>query len=323
MTLSHKKLSTWYLQLAQLMEAGIGLPTALESTSGPPAHDRQRMAAALHTGQDIEQMLSKAPDWLPTADRQFLGAAALTGRFPQTLAGLAERHRRIASTQQKCLLACAYPLGILHLGVLAHAILSQINKQGGFVFNLPHFLINLLLPLGILWALFFLAAFLVKTGSPIITFLMGLLPGLRGYSRSQRIADLSFALKSFVEAGLPIGESWARAGAITGDARLNRAAQNICEAIRRSEQPSRHLASSGCFPADFISLYTSGEQSGQLDTTLGAIGRRYQDKANMGLNVAMILYPTLLFAIVAVLVVIQIFSFYAGYFSRYDEIMSA
>ncbi|MDP0494571.1 MAG: type II secretion system F family protein [Verrucomicrobiota bacterium JB024] len=321
MNLSHKQLSAWYLQLGQILEAGMGLSAALEAASGPPARDRLAMAAVLDTGHSVADMLDQAPDWLPHADRLFLKAASLTGQLPQTLLNLAERHKRIAGTQMKCLLACLYPLGVLHLGILCHAILALVDSQTGFHFDTAVFLKNLLLPLGPLWAVILFVAWLAKTNSPVVPFVMNLLPGLRGYGRGQRMADLAFGLKSFLEAGLPIGESWAGATAITGNARLRKAGQTIREAVNRGEPPSRHLAALGCFPEDFVALYTSGERSGQLDASLAMLGRRYQDKANVGLGVAMILYPMLIFLAVAVMVAAQIITFYAGYFNQINEVM--
>ncbi len=321
MTLSHKQLSAWYLQLGQMLEAGMTLSAALETAAGPPARDRQAMAARLSAGQSVADTLQHAPDWLPKADRLFLQAASLTGQLPQTLVNLSERHKRIGGTQMKCLLACLYPLAVLHFGILARAILKLVDAHTGLQFDAPLFLKNLLLPLGVLWAVIFFVVFLVKTESPVIGFVMKFLPGLRGYGQGQRLADLAYALKSFIETGLPIGESWAAAGAITGNKQLRRAAEAIRAAINRGEAPSRHLARQGCFPADFIALYTSGEQSGQLDSSLAVIGRRYQDKANLGLGVAMVIYPMLLFLVMAVVIATQIIGFYSGYFDRINEIM--
>ena len=321
MNLSHKQLSAWYLQLGQMLEAGMPLGDALEGTSGPPLAGRQAMAATLRAGHGVDTMLDQAPDWLPAADRLFIKAAALSGQLPQTFVNLSERHKRIASTQMKCFLACLYPLGLLHFAVLVQAILSQINFKKGIDFSLVDFLAHLLIPLGILWSVILLVAWLVKSGSPVIPLVMNVLPGLRGYRKGQGMADLAFALKSFIEAGLPIGESWAAAGAISGNKRLTQAAGAIREAVNRREAPSAHLKALGCFPEDFVSLYTSGERSGQLDASLAMIGRRYQEKANTGLTITMALYPALIFVGVAVFVASQVIGFYAGYFNQINEYM--
>ncbi|MBC2595823.1 type II secretion system F family protein [Ruficoccus amylovorans] len=321
MTLSHKQLSAWYLQLRQMLEAGLLISDAVETASGPSGRERAALASRLRSGQNLDEALGQTDGWLPRADRLFLKAAALTGQLPQTLSNLAERHQRIAGTQMKCLLACLYPLAVLHLGILARAVLKLVDSQSGFQFEPVVFLKALLLPLGVLWAVIALVVFLVKTGSPAIPFVMKFLPGLRGYGAGQRMADLASALKGFVEAGLPIGESWAAAGAVTGNARLKAAGLAIREAVNRGEAPSAHLARLGCFPADFVSLYTTGERTGHLDSSLAALARRYQDQANTGLTVTMILYPMLIFLVVAGLVVVQVVGFYAGYFNQINEIM--
>ncbi|MGE9296084.1 MAG: type II secretion system F family protein, partial [Puniceicoccales bacterium] len=82
MALSHKKLASWYLQLAQSMESGVPLPGALKTCRGAPPPGRMVMAQNLEAGMSVDEMLRQAPSWLPKTDTYFWSAAAHTGRLP-------------------------------------------------------------------------------------------------------------------------------------------------------------------------------------------------------------------------------------------------
>lgn len=321
MNLSHKQLAAWYLQLYQMLEAGLMLSQAIGSAHGPRTEDRQAMAAQLGGGSSVEAVMDAAPSWLPKADRLFIKAAAQSGRLPQTFHLLAERHKRIGDGQMKGILATLYPLGVLHLGILIFPILGMIDSQQGFQFSITRYAGEVFLTLGPLWAGILLLVYLVKVESPVIPTLMNLLPGLRGYYRGQSMADLAYALEGFLEAGLGIGESWALAGGITGNRKLKRAAAEMRNIVADGGQPSQHLARLGCFPGDFVSLYTSGEQTGKLTSSLAAIARSYTGKANTCLGLAMVLYPLIIFLIVVGIIISQVLGFYGGYFENINRMM--
>ncbi|MDP4609955.1 MAG: type II secretion system F family protein [Opitutales bacterium] len=320
--ISHKRLAHWYLQLAQHLEAGTPMAPALRLSKGPPQRHRDRMADELDDGRSLHQVLETAPRWLPRADRIFLAASEQTGRLPQTLSTLMDRHERIGATQMKAIMGLVYPLGVFHVAALVLPLVRMIDFDRGFEWDMQQHLLMtsaLLLPV---WALCIFITLLAKTEKPLLPRLLRLIPLLRRYSRAQSLADFSYALGTFIETGIPIQAAWKHAVRIGRDNRLNTAYRRIEPILKDGKEPAEILNQFKVFPPDFVAFYQSGALTGQLDSNLIKAGQRYQLQANQAMTFAAIVYPTLLFALVAAFIIFSIFKVYGGYVDMLMDIAS-
>jgi type II secretory pathway component PulF len=320
--LGHRKLAAWYEQLAQHLDAGVPLPIALRASqgAGAPAAALEQMARKLESGASIEAVLNSAGRWLPATDALALSAAAGAGRMPQTLRNLAVRHTQIGTTQLKMALACAYPIGVLHFALLLLPVVRMIDWERGFHWSTPLFVQTLAVTVVPLWLAGLVLFVLARRGNPVVHGTLQVLPALRGYVRAQALADFSFILGSLLDAGVPIGRAWATAGQLSRSAALRTAARKIEARIARGERPSAHLAASPCFPPDFIALYRTGEATGKLDANLLRLAAQNQDAANRSLSLATLIYPGILFILVAIGVAYFVISIYAGYLEMLGKI---
>ncbi len=310
---SHKTLASWYQQIAQTLESGVPLAGAIELAAGPSQADRIALSRQIQSGMPLDDVLRGAPRWLPRQDRLFISAAARTGRLPQTFSNLAERHSRVGANQLKGILSLLYPLGIFHFGVLITPVVGMIDFEKGFQWNTAAYLgqvAGMLLPL---WGIIGLIIFLAKTDSPLLPRLIRCIPILRGYSKSQALADFSYALGTFLDAGTPIRKSWQGAAAVAHDPALSKATRALDAVLVREQDPGPELKRHSCFPPDFVAMYQAGARSGQLDQNLLRLGRQFQEKANTRMTLAAIVYPTILFLLVAGFLVFSILSMYSNY----------
>jgi type II secretory pathway component PulF len=315
MFLGHRKLATWYQQLAQQLEAGLPLATALRTSrgTGVPTRTLEAMAATIETGGSVGDALRAAGAWLPYADLLALTAAAEAGRMPRTLHTLSARHTQIGSAKLRIALACVYPLGVLHLGLLLLPVVRMIDWEKGFHWSAAAYVRGVALSILPLWALGITLWILARRGSPVLARVTSWLPALRQYLRAQALADFSFALGNFLEAGVPIAQAWATVRLITSSRHLRSAATAMEAVIARGEAPGASLERWPCFPADFIAQYRTGESTGQLDVNLLRIAAQKQEAANRALGLATIVYPMIMFLVVAVMVAYFVISIYAGY----------
>jgi general secretion pathway protein F/type IV pilus assembly protein PilC len=315
MLLGHRRLAAWYHQLAQHLEAGLPLAAAFRSTQGTGAPTRrlEAMAGRIEAGGSAADALRMAGSWLPLGDILALTAAAEAGRMPRTLHTLAARHERIGAAKLRIALACAYPLAILHFGLLLLPLMRMIDWEKGFHWSAGAYAQGLILTLLPLWIAALAIWSLARRGNPILAKLVALLPALGAYARRQALADFAFALGNFLDAGVPIARAWAAAGLITRASDLKTAAKAIEAAIQRGEAPGRKLEAWPCFPPDFVALYRTGEATGQLDANLLQIAAHHQDAANRALTVATVVYPLIMFLLVAATVAYLVISIYAGY----------
>lgn len=314
MPLSHRRLATWYVQLAQNLDAGVPLAESLRMTRGAaPASSVEAMAIAIDHGGSSDDALRAGAKLFPLQDQLALSAAADAARMPHTLRALATRHMQIATAQVRVALACLYPLVVLHIGLLLIPVMRMIDWQSGFHWSLPEYLHGLAITVVPLWLVIGVLVVLARRHSPILTAIARLLPALRRYVIFQSLADLTFALGNFVEAGVPIGQAWAAAGLISRASDLKRAANAMAAVVERGQPPGTQLASWPCFPPDFVAQYRTGETTGQLDAALARLTTQYQDSANHALTAATILYPIVVFLLVAGGVVYFVVSVYSGY----------
>ncbi|MEI6860996.1 MAG: type II secretion system F family protein [Verrucomicrobiota bacterium] len=310
MPLGHKQLSSWYLQLAQNLDAGLPLAQALRGTGGPPAASIEAMAHWIEGGGSVEQALLRTKGWLPEAERPLLTAAAMTGRLPQTLRRLSDRHVQLHAIKLRVALSCAYPLFLLHLAVLEFPLLRMMGNGHGLQWSASAYfttLAALLVPLlgGELWVFL-----LIRSESPIVDRLASRVPGLRGYFQARSLSDFTFALGHLLDAGVIIAQAWLLAGQTSHSPVLRRAGEAVHDLATAGEAPGLHLHHFSIFSKDYIALYRAGEISGQLDHNLRLLAGQSQEQAVLCLKVAAKIYATLLFLFVAGIVACIVISFY-------------
>lgn len=315
MLLGHRKLAAWYHQLAQHLEAGLPLAAALRSSQGigAPARMLKGMAGTIEAGGSAADALRSAGAWIPLGDVLALTAAAEAGRMPRTLHALSARHEQIGAAKLRIVLACLYPLAILHFGLLLLPVTRMIDWEKGFQWSARAYAQGIALTILPLWIAAIAIWSLARRGNPVVAKVVALLPALGAYARRQALADFSFSLGNFLDAGVPIAQAWAAAGLITRSSNLKTAAKAMEAVIARGEAPGGKLGAWPCFPPDFVALYRTGESTGQLEANLLQLAAHHQDAANRALGVATVVYPLIMFLLVAATVAYFVISIYAGY----------
>ncbi|MGZ0655514.1 type II secretion system F family protein [Coraliomargarita sp. W4R53] len=319
---SHKDLSNWYAQLGQHLEAGVLLSDSLRLCEGLPATGRFAMADRLEQGEPFHTVMATAPKWLPRADRQFLLAGMETGSLPLTLENLSARHASIGATQMKLILGLVYPLGVFHIAGLLFPITRMIDYETGFNWSLPQFLFESAAFIVPIWLVIGVIVYLARSDSPWLARVLRLLPILRNYSHSQTMADLAYALGTFIAAGVPVPSAWRLSAKLVNDPRYTKAVAQLEPIFAAGEDPSSELKQLKCFPSDFIAFYRTGAQSSQLDFNLLTAGRQYQERANRAMALSAIVYPSLALAAVAAFVIYTIFKVFGGYLQMIESFSS-
>ena len=322
MALGHRKLSAWYQQLAQHLDAGIPLAAALHVSqgTGPSAASLATMAGTVERGGSVDDALRSASAWLPPSDLLALGAAAHAGRMPRTLRNLAARHEQLGAAKLRVLLASLYPLGVLHFGLLLLPVVRMIDWEKGFQWNALAYVRTLAVTLVPLWIAAAMVVFLARRGNPVLAKITGMLPAVGNYLRTQALADFSFTLGNLLEAGVPIGKAWSATGLISTSPALKSAATAMANTVEQGHAPGSQLNAWPCFPPDFVALYRTGESTGQLDLNLQRLGTQFQDAANRALGVATVIYPMLILVIVAAGIAYFVISIYAGYLNALGKL---
>lgn len=318
--MNNEKLAQWYSQMAALLDTGLPLAESLEAANGPSLKDRMQMATQIHDGSDVYAVLRDAPAWLPKRDRPMLGAAAQTGRLPAMFRQLSGYREQLAKNIRRVITLLAYPLFVLHMGIMTGAIASQIQFDGGgFRFDVGQFLGDTIPPLVLLWAILITLFTLYRMESSWLQRLGWYLPGFRGWLRHRDLAEFARVLGAFLETGIDVPKAWAAAGLMVTDKRLQLASLAMQERINDGLRPGAYLEAHPVFPSEFRSLYQTGERTGSLDENLAKLAVLYGERASAAMTRTLTLYPTVLLIAVFVIILVTIFSVFSGYLEIFRE----
>jgi len=313
MPLPHRTLATWYTLLSQQLDAGVTMVEALRLSGGAAAGPANAIAGTIARGGSFDNGLRAAGRALPLPDLLTISAAARIGRLPAALRSLAERHARLHTVKRRIAMACVYPVILVHLGAALFPLAGLIDWQKGFLWDPVAYargVASILVPVWTLAALLFFGT----RRWPNAAFAVGsVLPAIGGFLRSQALADLAFTLSGFVASGVTVSDAWAAVATLTRSRRLRRASLAMHAVAEGGRPPGDRLGEWSVFPTEFTIRYRTAEQTGQLDRSLADLSQDYQQRADRALTATALLYPALLFMIVAGGVVYAVVSIYSGY----------
>ncbi len=317
---SHRLLSSWYAQLAAHISAGTTLAEAFQNCAGPSRSGRISISNTLMQGGTIEQALANAPRWFPKADRKFIAAAAETGRLTEVFKRLSERHDSIGANQRKALFGLAYPVIIYHIASLVTPVLTMIDYENGFQWNPIQYRSQVALWIVPVWIAFIFLWLMKRWNVEFVFRIMNCLPVLRRYRKKQALANFSFTLSIFLNAGISILTAWHEAATLSNSSSIIKATRPVLATIEKGGDPKTAMDKSPIFPPDFKAFYSAGALSGQLEESLFNAGKQFQIQANTSATLASIIYPSLLFLLIAVRIIFIIFTVFSGYLDTVKNI---
>ncbi|HEV2210502.1 MAG TPA: type II secretion system F family protein [Verrucomicrobiae bacterium] len=309
----------FYHQLGQLTSAGLTLPVSLEQLrrSPPGPSYRAPIEAVLHqlsAGCSFTEALRQQGSWLPAFDMSLLFAGEHSGRLDSCFKLLADYYQERARTLRQLLTDLAYPLFLLHFGILIFTFIQLLHSNS--------WVAPLVQPACLLVALYggtFLVIYATQsrhgeTWRGRMEALLRPVPVLGTARRELALARLSAALEALLNAGVSIIEAWELAAAASGSPALRRTVLSWRPQLESGETPAEVLRRSGKFPEMFANQYATGEISGKLDETLGRLHQYYQDVGSRKVHIVSQWVPRFIYLIVMLLVAYKVVSFYLGYF---------
>lgn len=292
----------------------------LSKGTGPRDAELERMASIIEAGGSVKEAFASLSRRLPVSDRLVIVSAAAAGRLPLTLHALSERHAQLGAAKLRAALACIYPLGILHIGLLLLPLAKMIDWEKGFMWNPIEYATGVALSLIPLWTILSAGALLLREDSAFIESIVSGMPIIGRYRRMQARSDFAFTLANSLEAGVEIGQAWKMAARASCSPGLRKAGLAVVEIIKKGTPPGRLLEKWRVFSSEFVALYRTGETSGQLEKNLLRISALDQEQALRSLKLATIVFPGILFLIVAGGVAYFVITIYGGYLKMLSDL---
>ncbi len=316
----------FFHQLAAMLSAGLSIERALsslqESARVPLRDVVTEMKARIEGGSTLAEAFNAHPDLFTRAELAIIDAGERSGRLDELLVKLGDTRDLFIKMRQKMITRLIYPVILLIVLVLVGTLLEWI---GGGVTDALRFFFGsgiAITGLGVLVHFLFIAR---HEGSPwqqAIDIVVLRVPMASGVIRSLASARFLRTFEALYLAGISHPLACPIAAAATGSVPIGEKLLKAQPLLSDGVLLSQALASTQVFDVTTISLLSTGEASGSLDTMLDKAASAYEDKATNAITALSVVLPIVVYLLVAIMVAIRVVTFYMDLFGSYSELGS-
>ena len=318
-----------YHQLGAMLSAGVPLIRGLEMTAANPSARPLReivyqLVTHLKTGLTFTESMTQAQGSMPEFDVALLSVGEKSGRLDSSFRQLADYYAARAKIIRDTISGLVITLATLHVFLLVFPLGLMVLFVQGLFFNNYSQCIPFLIQKAVVFGVGYLGVFLLiyacqgnrgEYWRSLVEAVTGVVPLLRTARRYLALARLSAALEALVSSGVSILEAWQLASAASGSPRLHRTVASWSHDLDAGVTPGELVNRAPYFPEMFANLYNTGEQSGQLDDTLHRLKVYFEEEGFRKLRVFTRVMNGTIYAILVVMVAINVIGFYVGYFN--------
>lgn len=311
-------------ELSDLLAAGMTLGNALNSLAGSGETASARVAADLRDriirGEALSDAVRAHPETFPPLYGNMIKAGEASGALAEVLVRLIEHYERIHSMRERIVQALTYPVIVMFLGIVTVIFaMVKIVPQFMSVFKnmkvaLPastkvligmsefvqHNAVALVVGIGVLAVL---VSRFVKTeqGRRIVDRVKLKMPLVKGIVANGIYASFARTLQTLLANGVSVINALKITEETVGNTVIADEIKHVRARVTDGTTISGPLAAGGVFPRMMTDLLAIGEQTGDMPTALGHIGRRYESEMDKNIKVfTAALEPILICAVAGV-----------------------
>ena len=328
-------------ELADLLEAGMTLGEALGCLANQGEEDSAQRAVCkdltsrIVNGESFSDAVTHHPKTFQPLYANMIRAGEASGAMVDVLRRLVEHYERSDSMRAKIKGALRYPCFVLGFGVVAVVITMKViipkfqkvfEQLGGqlpgatralmdmtdFVNSWKGAALGIFLVLAIVW--------LVKwsktpTGRRKIDTWKLKMPLVKGIVACGAYSTLAYTLKTLLTNGVNVLNALKIAEATCENAVIGDALHTARKRVTDGTSISGPLAASGVFPRLMTDMLAVGERAGDLSSSLGHIGTRYQKEMDANIKTFTEMLPMVLLFVLAGVIGFIIFAIFSAVFA--------
>ncbi|NLL83747.1 MAG: type II secretion system F family protein [Lentisphaerae bacterium] len=296
-------------ELSDLLAAGMPLGSALNCLAshgkeGPSGKIAAELRDRIIRGESFSDALAAHNDSFPPLYSNMIRAGEASGALPQVLLRLVEHYERLLSMREKIIAALVYPVIVLVFGLITVIfsmvkIIPQFTKmfeQMGqslpastkLLLNMSDFMVRYGLFVAI--GLFFVAVLFTRhihtpkgrlwwDGVKLHT------PLIKGIIASGVFANFAYTLQTLLANGVHILQALRITEQTVGNSLIARELAHARERVTDGTTISGPLAAGKIFPEVMTDMLSVGEQTGDMPTALGHIGRRFETELDRNIKI--------------------------------------
>ncbi len=330
--MSLKKLVIFYRALGQMLQAGVPILRTLDTVSETMRSPALAGALAgikqsIERGSTLGEAMTDARVFPPMHTR-LICVAERSGRVDLILIELASSTEQLVTMRQTLIAGSVFPLIVLHLGIfipptVTYAAQSLLGQNPSLLI----FLFSVTIPLVVVWGGVIVGVVLARTavrskeGAAFVDSIIGPLPLLGKTWREFDYWRVATGVQMLTNAGMGIIEALRDCAEFCRSPRIANALRDTADEVEREGgRVSDSFRATGVFPAEMISMWATGEESGKLDDMLGRIATYYAERCNARMQELARWLPRIAYALVSIYIIIQIFAMFSGYIKTITEL---
>lgn len=297
-------------ELSDLLEAGMTLGAALNCLAKQGEEDsaQNRIASDLRDrivrGEQLSDAVTAHPATFPPLYGNMIRAGEASGAMIEVLRRLVEHYERNENMKSKITSALTYPAVVLVFGVFT-VIFAMVKVIPQFTKVFESMGSALPLPTRILMGMSsFLIRYGVLTGAVVVGLCVmfrqhlktekgrfwwdGLklrAPLIKGIIACGAFSSLAYTMKTLLSNGVNVLQALKIAEETCSNSLIAQALHTARQRVTDGTTISGPLAGSKVFPKMMTDMLSVGEQSGDMPSALGHIGRRYENEMDRNIKI--------------------------------------
>ena len=328
-------------ELADLLEAGMTLGEALGCLANQGEEDSAQRAVCkdltsrIVNGESFSDAVAHHPKTFQPLYANMIRAGEASGAMVDVLRRLVEHYERSDSMRAKVKGALRYPCFVLGFGVVAVIITMKViipkfqkvfQQLGGnlpdatralmdmtdFVNSWKGAVLGVVIALAVVWLLKWSKT---PIGRRKIDAWKLKMPLVKGIVASGAYSTLAYTLKTLLTNGVNVLNALKIAEDTCENAVIADALHTARKRVTDGTSISGPLATSGVFPRLMTDMLAVGERAGDLSSSLGHIGTRYQKEMDANIKTFTEMLPMVLLFVLAGVIGFIIFAIFSAVFA--------
>jgi general secretion pathway protein F len=321
-----RKLAMTYVQVADLLRAGVPLLRALKLLGNRRSQGRlsavfKDLAEGVSKGEELAEAMARHPGVFPKVHIAMVRAGEKGGFLEQVMARLGQFVMKQAELRSKVVGSLVYPAVLVGLGSVVLAVIFGVfvPKMRELVSEAPNLPLvsRVVFGAGDLVAKHGLWTLLAVVVSGAVLWRVGQAPGVRRrlteaktrmavigpLVRSLSAARFCRLLGTMLANGIPVLTAMQIARDAAGNVLMEEAIDSAAEAVRAGQTLSGPLGESGLFEEDVVEMIAVAEAANNLDEVLITIAETIEGRVDRMLTTVLRLIEPLLLLVIAGVVV--------------------
>lgn len=339
-----KKLSLLSSQLAIELKAGLPLVQSLKLVAENEEDKNlkkilQEVADDVHSGHGLAESFQKRAPKLPSTFIETIRAGEASGRLDECFHRLKKYYEDSAAIASKVGSAMIYPALLIAVAIVVVIIImvkavpvfedsfssmgNELPAPTKMLIAMSNFMTENLLLLIIIIAAIAMAVILYsKTdhGRHFLAKLALTFPGVGMVNKMNAAAQFSATLATMLSSGLPLVHAMRITSATSSNLLIMEDMENACNGVLEGQTLTHGLRKSQWLPTLLLEMVAVGEQTGNMEETLGVVSEYYNQEVDVAVKRALDLLNPAITMFLAAIVVFILLSVYLPLFSMYGSI---